>query len=490
MKSRISTKAVFKRLVASIAACWMGVLGTAFASDAFLPLQEGRDDAARNSMRAEIEAIMKQPADQVAAHPAAAFFPGAVAPDLPRVRGSVCVDPRREGWQSTGYYAAPGETVTVRIPADWIRLGLEARIGCHKDTLWHQKTWKRPPAITRSFALRAEETRIANAFGGLIYIDTRKGADGAPANVEISGAVAAPLYVHGRTTAEEWKAAVRRPAAPWAELATDKIVITLPLAHARAIDDPVALMNTWDQVLDACADLATMPRARRLAERIVPDIQISAGYMHSGYPVMTHADQYGILGNREKILAGQWGLFHELGHNHQNRDWTFGGTGEVTVNLFTLYVMEQVCGRPILQSRPEMQREQRLRAIEKYAAAGRPFETWKKEPFLALTLYVQLIEAFGWDSFKKCFAQYRALAPAERPQGDEDKRDRWLVAFSRTVGRNLGPFFEAWGIPTRAQARAEVAALPPWMPSDMPPLQAPPPPEVSQESGTPPGLGG
>jgi len=23
---------------------------------------------------------------------------------------------------------------------------------------------------------------------------------------------------------------------------------------------------------------------------------------------------------------------------HQERDWTFGGTGEVTVNLFTLYV--------------------------------------------------------------------------------------------------------------------------------------------------------
>ena len=483
-------RSVVMRFGAGVAACWMCGPGAVLAADAFLPLQEGRDDDARKSMKAEIEAIMKLPADQVVAHPAAAFFPGAVSPDLPRVRGSVRVDPRREGWQSTGYYAAPGERVTVRIPAEWIRLGFEARIGCHKDTLWHQKIWKRPPAITRSFALSGEETRIANAFGGLIYIDTRKGADCEPANVEISGAVAAPLYVQGRTSVEEWKEAVCRPAAPWVELATDKIVITLPLAHARAIDDPVALMNTWDQVLDACADLATMPRVRRLAERIVPDIQISAGYMHSGYPVMTHADQYGILGNREKILAGQWGLFHELGHNHQNRDWTFGGTTEVTVNLFTLYVMEQVCGRPILQSRPEMQQEQRRRAIEKYAATGRSFEKWKKEPFLALTHYVQLIEAFGWDAFKKCFAQYRNLSPSERPQRDEDKRDRWLIAFSRTVGHNLGPFFEAWGIPTSAQARAEVATLPPWMPSDMPPLQAPPPPAVSQRSGAPPGLGG
>jgi hypothetical protein len=33
-----------------------------------------------------------------------------------------------------------------------------------------------------------------------------------------------------------------------------------------------------------------------------------------------------------------------------------------------------------------------------------------------------------------------------------------------TVGRNLGPFFEAWGVPTSPEARQSLADLPAWMP--------------------------
>ena len=39
-----------------------------------------------------------------------------------------------------------------------------------------------------------------------------------------------------------------------------------------------------------------------------------------------------------------WGFFHEMGHNHQQPDWTFDGTGEVTNNVFVLYILDTVCG--------------------------------------------------------------------------------------------------------------------------------------------------
>ena len=42
------------------------------------------------------------------------------------------------------------------------------------------------------------------------------------------------------------------------------------------------------------------------------------------------------------------------------------------------------------------------------------------------------------------------------------------MRFSKTVGRNLGPFFEAWGVPTGEAARKSIADLPGWMPEDMP----------------------
>ena len=57
---------------------------------------------------------------------------------------------------------------------------------------------------------------------------------------------------------------------------------------------------------------------------------------------MTLSDQYDKLVDVNNLMAGSWGLYHELGHNHQNRDWTFDGTVEVTVNLFTLYVYDKV----------------------------------------------------------------------------------------------------------------------------------------------------
>jgi hypothetical protein len=44
-----------------------------------------------------------------------------------------------------------------------------------------------------------------------------------------------------------------------------------------------------------------------------------------------------------------------------------------------------------------------------------------------------------------------------------------MVRFSRAVGKNLGPFFQAWAIPTSEQARKSIADLPVWMPENFPP---------------------
>jgi len=160
-----------------------------------------------------------------------------------------------------------------------------------------------------------------------------------------------------------------------------------------------------------------------------------------------------------------------MGHDHQRPEWTFDGTGEVTCNLFSLYIGERCCGIKDLtfntytpESRKEMTR--------KHLAAGAPFDRWKRDPFLALTMYVQLQESFGWEAYKKVFAAYDKLPAEKRPKTDAEKRDLWLVTFSRTAGRNLGPFYEAWGVPTSEKARASIEDLPVWMPPDFPPGKA------------------
>lgn len=416
---------------------------------------------------------------QVSAHPAAATFPGSVPAEGPRIRREVAIRVDTDEWHSTGLYAAPGEVVTVtlsprdRAGARLIGAGrVYMRIGCHTDTLWHLPQWRRMPSVASRVRLKEGQTQAASPFGGLVYIevDAGRATAGEPIALDatIEGAVAAPYYVRGVTTPEQWRA-VRDAAAPWAELATDKVIVSVPSSYVRTLDDPEALLAMWDEILDTAADLATIPRERARPERFVPDEQISAGYMHSGYPIMTHLDAATDMVTVASLRAGTWGLFHELGHNHQNADWTFDGTVEVTVNLFTLFIMERVSGKAPGTGHEAL--NDRAATIGKHVALGSPFDRWKREPFTALEMYIQLREAFGWEAYQRVFAEYLALDPRERPRTEEEKRDQWLMRMSRATGRNLGPFFEHWGVPTSAAAREAVRELPPWLPEGFPPTR-------------------
>ncbi len=436
--------------------------GAALVPTAKAPLGRPLD---RFLLACQLESIRDLPASRVKAHPAAAEFPGAVPADAPAVSRAITIDLAVPGWHSTGLYSPPGKVVTVAAPAG---TNLTLRIGAHSDRLWHHARWSRVPDIARSVPLRGEKTEAASPFGGLVYIEVPSNAKPGAPSLTISGAVEAPFYERGKTDAAEWKLIRARPG-PWAELATRKVILTVPSSEIRALDDPGPLMELWDRILDAAADLAAIPHDRRRPERYVSDVQISAGYMHSGYPIMTHLDAASAMAGLEKMTKGQWGLVHELGHNHQQGDWTFEGTGEVTNNLFSLYLLETVCGVKGGDGHDDLRNPGRR--IAAYLGRGARFADWKDDPFLALQTYVQLKDAFGWDAFKKVFAEYRDLPREKRPKNDDEKRDQWMVRFSRTAGKNLGPFFVAWGIPTSAAARDSIKDLPGWMPEGFPPKQ-------------------
>lgn len=420
----------------------------------------------------ELEELRTAPPNNTPAHPAAEFFPGAVPRGAGKATRGVELDTSIPGWRSTGLYAAPGQQIVVKVPPAVVGSGLKVRIGAHTDQLWDSDAWKRCPEITRTFEIDKPITRAANAFGGLIYIEVPPGCRLGEISLQIQNVAEAPYFVLGQTSLDDWRDEIRKRPAPWAELESSRIIVTVPSETIRRLDDPEALMRIWDRIADACAALAAIPPVRERPERYVADVQISAGYMHAGYPIMTHLDAAPRLVDAELLAnEGDWGLFHELGHNHQSPDWTFDGTSEVTCNLFTLYVMDKVCGR-YEESRPEIFGEARAKTIREYLGAGADFEKWKRDPFLALLMYMQLKEEFGWDAYKKVFTEYRGLADDERPKTDAEKRDQWMVRFSRAVGRNLGRFFETWGVPISENARKSIADLPEWMPKGFPPAKA------------------
>ncbi|HAZ63924.1 MAG TPA: hypothetical protein DCZ72_10000 [Armatimonadetes bacterium] len=425
---------------------------------------------ARLAVVLDHQAMRRAPIDQLQAHPAAATFPGAVAADVPSVEATILVDTKVPDWTSTGLYAAPGEVIEVTVPAAAAGSGLGVRIGAHTDTLWGLDRWQRFPEVTRATGLAQQVTRFGNPFGGPVYITVPRNSQLGVVPVEIKGAVEMPYFRAGVTPVDQWRARLRHLQAPWAELATDKIVLTVPASVVRDLDDPEALMMVWDTALDSLADLRTTSRLRDRPERIVSDQQISAGYMHSGYPIMTWLDVPPTMVDRDKLVDGGastcWGFWHELGHNHQRGWWTFDGTGEVTVNLFSMYLCQRVSNEQVADN-SWLNATRRNEAVTKYMAEGSDFDKWKSDPGLALMMYAQLQQAFGWGAFQRTFASYEAAAEGELPGNDDQKRDQWLVRFSRTVGRDLSPFFEAWGVPTSQAARDSLSDLAPWCPADV-----------------------
>jgi len=393
-------------------------------------------------------------------------FPG-IAAESKSIKKDVTIDMSIPRWHSTGLWVNPYDKINISVPGQAVSKGLKIRIGCHKDNLFLSKRiniWERWPNISKSVALKSENNIVSSPYGGLIYIDVPVKLKG-KVIVTIKGAAPAPLYTIGETTKENWQSQLKSTSSPIGEIQGKYVIIETSTRALKKDYDPEQIARFWDSAILSIYDLAqTEPNP--CPERYVIDQQLIAGYMHNGYPMVTSykpdMDRY-VLGfetRRGRLLEeGSWGHFHEAGHNNQNPDWTFSGTVEVTVNLFTLYTMEKIMGIKPLEHKcvkKAMERKQ------KYIARGSRFSEWKKDPILGLLMYIELQQKFGWDSYKKVFRLYNGLSKSERPKNDSQKRDQWVLRYSLAVDHDLTDFFESWGLPFDKKIKSKLRHLPKW----------------------------
>jgi hypothetical protein len=230
----------------------------------------------------------------------------------------------------------------------------------------------------------------------------------------------------------------------------------------------------WDEAIAAEDRLAAWNAEDiRRQERFVCDRQISAGYMHSGYPIMAHLDVADdnvslALLKGTPLSPGGWGQWHELGHNHQSGLWTPGNQGEVTVNLFSLRVQLVLYGsKPDSVWGGNLAPAKRKAAIAAFRADEKKTPaTW--DPATGLVFYWQLIDGHGWDVLHRVLAGYRSAPPKPEPRSDAQKWDEWLRRYSREAKRDLGPFFKAWRMPVSDTALDEArTAGEAWMHEDL-----------------------
>ena len=419
------------------------------------------DITARLTLIDHQSAWRAKPLDPWPAHPSAATYPGLPPAGTPRGVRTLTVNLDTPRWHSTGLYATAGDPVTVELPPGAEKLGLKLRIGTTTCDNTSHDEWRRAPKVDLELPLITNNVTVSSPFGGLVYVVVPDKVDVAERTVRVTlrNACRAAWFKQGRDTLTSWRTSIRDCAAPWAELESDKIILTVPSGVIRTLEDPSALLAFWEMISDQDARLTAIPPARRSAERFCADAQLCAGWMHAGYPIMipnVTAKELVDLDTLKK--KGDWGFFHELGHNHQNGDWTFNGTGEVTVNFFTLYNMEHACGIPPRKTR--MGEERIQKTVREWVAKGKTHDDWCRDPFLALETFVRLQQVFGWNAFEKLFAEYRALPKEDRPQNDAEKRDQWASRLSRITGKNIAAVFDAWNIPLTEEARQACAKYP------------------------------
>ena len=340
-------------------------------------------------------------------------------------------------------------------------------VGAHSDCLNMERVNRWPKITIETEIDKAGRYDISSPFGGSVYFLSPK-QNSSYIEASINDIVTCPRF-DLVTKGKPWKES-RNDSGLWADISGKYVTVTLPSSSIRNVDDPTQIMELYDHLLKTYHDLRGTNIDKERKMWIVTDIQ-TTHYMHAGYPIVTHLDVADpskvcfLLNGKSFKSADFWGIYHEIGHNMQQSEWTFDGTLEVTVNIFTLYGMYVICGiDPWTHSWLMRQTKGALH----YLKTGADFSKWKGEAGMALYTYAQLIHSFKWDAYKRVFRRYQVLNPSEKPKSDQDKIDLWFLIFSEETKLNLAPVGIFWGLPFSEGGLKKIAALnfKPFLPED------------------------
>ncbi|MEL7002539.1 MAG: M60 family peptidase N-terminal accessory domain-containing protein, partial [Bacteroidota bacterium] len=217
-------------------------------------------------------------------------FPGTVSDGATRVTGATFTidgdyqtDPgfylndQEYVRRPTGFYAPPGELISLTVPDAIIGQGLTVYVGAHRKNL--QETWnelRRFPRVSTQFPLDSKTVDIINPFGGGIYIAIPDGNQFGALTFEIDGAVKAPYYSTkpGFTTdRSEFLAEVQKKEVPWADMESANFMTTIPNGMATSINDPDSVFYFWDKSFDAINIALGRSKERFRGEYLLVDRQ-------------------------------------------------------------------------------------------------------------------------------------------------------------------------------------------------------------------------
>ncbi|MET7523584.1 M60 family metallopeptidase [Streptomyces sp900116325] len=368
---------------------------------------------------------------------------------------------RGSEFQPTGLYVPAGAALSFTVqPHDGLL-----------PTLWIG-TWDYYGEVTepRSYPLTAGANTVTDPHGGPAYLSLAGSGERAGV-VFRSGAVPMPVFTLGCTSEADYQHQLDTvTSSPYVELHAPHTIMTLTRDGALLYrgEDHAALLELVETIIDSHARISgldgTRPVHRRKAgpyhftevSKVPTGVGAYATHGYNGFP-RAYLDRATTV---EGLRTRGWGLYHELGHLHQQMAYKPGGLTEVTVNIYSLaaqrtlrqpsnlLTVDATTGLTYFQS-----------AQRKFGTAGLTYEK-SFGAYEKLVPLRQLELAFGDDFWPRL----HKLVREENPQSDyteTDKRYRALATYSsRVAGYDLTDFYvNTWAFPIDATGRAELAAL-------------------------------
>lgn len=440
----------------------------------------------------------------------AAAFPGLVCGSEPRVNVSINMNFNYQSSGnnmrvqvmpipqfSTGYYAAPGELVTITIPAGQVALSVQ--IGGWTDDLSNLQDPKRDAVIYVKTQLAPGKNYVRNLYGGHVYIISAV-PQPAPVAITLSNVVKSPDFVDGVTNVNDWKAQIAKTCVPWLEIRSAYASFLVPTATCVATGiNPQAGITLWNSIIQqdyyGWMGLSANPsdpidQQPLMPYRFVLDVQPSVGYGHNGFPIVGTNDMEWFGGFTDatrisNVASGlPWGTCHELGHNMQQPNyWSWSTLGETTNNLFVFKFgrrLEQAGASNAWPVDKARQVPIFTNAITNYASVSgvKNFDTSadsrmindpsglafvRMVPFVQLFDYIKPnmagINKSSGDGWGIMTALYSKARRAVRPNiSDLTKHDFVYQTVCDYTQYDWAAFFDAWGIVVSDAMRAQMGS--------------------------------
>ncbi|HRI03159.1 MAG TPA: M60 family metallopeptidase [Pyrinomonadaceae bacterium] len=386
-------------------------------------------------------------------------------------------------YQPSGLYVRRGERIGFAVSGLDGKYRLSSMIGF--KPMWGNRNKTQENALQNG-----ANTVTATQDGILSFIFVKaEGYDTNPSsvNVKVTGGKAFPLYHLGRSNVLNWENDLKiMKDANFVQLISDKALLTItykdyikkPIRDLAATFQSIHSVIIWEDELAGFDNSTPQNRPTRNRINYLIDLystpkEAEDYYMYaSNYFIGMKRDNYTDLTEK---LKTEWGIWHETGHTHQQRSWTWNSIGEISVNLFSLYVQEKYGLPTRLGTKEGGETLTTFEKARRYVADPNKNylvsneEADYNELFSKLVMFHQLKTAYGWEPIKRLH-QYFRKSPYVEIDGetDADQANKFIYAMCVVTQNNLIPFFKKWGLNASAATTKRVNDLRFPMPSTDP----------------------